>query len=331
MQEPTVNLFASERLSTEEPAASYPDLEDYPTESIAGLTFCLWTEPPRKVRFAPTARFALLTLAAEALILGGSLGFIRFIFINPDLGGALLRIGAIATMVICYGSVIGGTLLLRRIKPTATEIRPIDIPRTAVPVRIIARSYDASLGTTNGWMWIDRNWLCFRGKSFGFRLQASDFKSNVNPSSLTGALRLNLPKPFPSTSVWIFRRLMKTDQFEKWTFKEQLGDQLSAWRDAAQTTETRLYPPIRGNSLTVRILPSLAGWTAIGLGMGALLATFFTLLPEDIRPKGNPITASMAMGLFLPMMFGLGVFSEVVKRTSREGELRKAAQSVNSE
>ena len=272
-------------------------------------------------------KLALLSLLIEALLLAGSLGLVRLFFVNLNLGTLILKIFALAMMIIPYSLIFIAIFLLRRPKKLPHENQPAGVPRNAVPVTVAVRSHDTSLGRSAGWMWIDRSWLCFRGKQFGFRLQASDFKSKVTPQSMTGALFFALPNPFPRTGLWIMPRLLRGDRFEKWSVKEQLGDELSVWREAAQTSEPRLYPPVRPQSQTVRILPGILSWTAMGIAVGSLFAVFFLLLPADVLPKGNPLAAGLGFALLLPMIFAMSSFSNAMTRKSREHELRKAAEA----
>lgn len=301
----------------------YPEIDHYPSEEIAGLRFCSSLEPPVILTVGPSRRVALAILLTTSIILALGVGLVNLIFRNPLMGGKIAGMFGMVLYVGMYALLFGVQIANRKKNLGQPELPPFGVPADALPVRVSSLAADLSCARTVGWIWVSGSNLCFRGIHFGFRLQSSDFKQKLTHANLAGPLRLRLPKAFPSCAISVHRRFISGDRWEKWTWRERFSSELEAWRSSAQTSEPRLYPPVRCNRRFARVGLGLLQWAAIGFAVSMLFAAFCNAIPPEIR--SDPLPVYLAITLIFPVMFGMTTFFETLNRKSGERALKAAA------
>lgn len=279
-----------------------------PVERIGEFAFSLWKVnaplPSRPFRFS--RGFVAVTLVGTfALVLVGAWVANRVRqgdFLAAQIFGGVL-------FLLMDGGLLVAVLVLRRRRSLSQpgELPPNGIPSAAIAATVGVRRR----GQSFGWLWFEKDALCFQGVGFDFRLRREDFAKKRSVYKLlkaSGTPSLRCPKGVTEYMLSVVLGSRQGDRFvpdpQRW---KELEDSFAAWESGAFTSEPSLFPPVRPvpttpAPLTPRMIVAPALFMAAVLGFtGYVLGPYL----EHAKPWWELAPVGALVGLCWPLLMWL--------------------------
>ena len=274
-----------------------------PFETVGGVRYSLWkTEEPLGGGGPWFSRGFFVALLVGSLVL---LGMGRLVADQIRQGNFLLgEIFGISLFVMMYGGMAFAGWKLRRRVPTAGVP---DHPPEGIPSDAVATFASVTKrGRTTGWLWFERDLMCFQGVGFDFRLRRTDFISK-GPlfRRFRNAAGASLQGPRGVTEYGLYLRsghLTKGIFNPDPTLWKGLEESFADWEARAASREPSLFPPIR----PVETRPMRVGlWQIVApiLLMGGIIGSIPLIFGPMTAKDGTPI--SPWFYLWIGCLFGL--------------------------
>ena len=287
-----------------------------PFETIGGVRYSLWkTEKPLGEGGAQFSRGFFVALLVGSLAL---LGVGRLVADQIRRGDFLAgQIFGISLLVAMYG---GMAFVVWKSRRRVPAVGVPDRPPEGVPSGAIAiYAWVARRGRNTGWLWFERDLMCFRGAGFDFRLRRADFRAKGSPfKSLSIGAPLRCPKGISEYALYLRPGILSDGVFTPDpTVWKGLEESFADWEARAASREPSLFPPVR----PVETRPMRIGlWQIVApiLLMGGIIGSIPLIFGPMTAKDGSPRSALslIVVGCLFGLMWPLMLWME--NRTQRQ-------------